>query len=361
MMRRNILFVCLLIDVMTLITAGAELPNAGNRDFNEGFGRFFTFEKEVTLSQKNNLIGRVRKLSIGLDGYFWILDSKLVKINQYTQSGEFVSSVGRKGQGPGEFMLPADFFIGKEAIYVVDPLARKLHIFSLNWDFKYFFYIEDGRMVREGQNGEIIVAAPLLLDDKNKNSACIQVYDRKGKRLRSFFPVDENAVRQDLISDGVHLELDRQGNLFCMQEMEYKIYHYTAKGNLIKTFSKPSTHYIPPPTRVFKNKFLRSEAEKWLKSWTHVLDIKTGHDLVFVTTRFIKGTFEFGLDVYNKDGELIQGNLETDYRLMDIDDRGSLYFINETSDPGGLDTSFKILVYSLKDKKMPANEKNKQK
>lgn len=358
MIKRIIIIACLYSAFNPLSISGADRPNPGNRDFNDSFGRFFKFEKSLVLSEEKNLIGRVRKLSIGPDGHFWILDSKLVKISRYKQTGEFVSSAGRKGQGPGEFMLPADFFIGKEAIYVVDPLARKLHVFSLNWDFKYFFYIEDGRMVREGQDGEIIIAAPLLLDNKN-NSACIQVYDKRGKRRRSFFPINENTLRQDLISDNVMIDLDRQGNLFCMQEMEYKIYHYTAKGQLIKTFSKPSANYIPPPTKVFKNKFLRSEAEKWLKSWTHVLDIKTGHDLLFVTTRFIESSYEFGLDIYNKDGGLIQGNLETDYRLLDIDDRGNLYFLNEVIGPEGLDTSYHIMVYSINDKKMPANDRNK--
>lgn len=346
MCRRVFFFSCLYIAITAAALALITRDDRSNRDIDSEFRRFFKFENEIVLSEKKNLIGSIRKLSLAPDGKLWILDSKSTKICSYTQTGEFITSVGRKGEGPGEFIKPVDFFIGKENVYVVDPLARKLHLFSLNWDFKYFFYIEDGRMVHEGKNGEIFIAAPRSVDDKN-NGSCIHVYDKRGKLLNSFFPINENAIRQDLFCDGVCFDQDRDGDLFCAQEMEYKIYRYTAKGRLIKTFSKPSANYIPSPVKIFKNKFIRSEADKWVRSWTHIVDVKIWRDLVFITSLYIKGSYEYGYDIYNRSGELIRGNLAANYRLLYIDEKGKLYFLKEVSEPGGLDFSFHILIYSL--------------
>jgi hypothetical protein len=337
--------------------AGNETNSQNQYEFNDDFNHFFKLEKRVTLSQKKTLIGRLRQFSVGPEKNFWVLDSKKNKIYKYNRNGEFISSIGDFGQGPGEFIQAYDFFIGKESIYVVDPMARKVNVFTKDGDFKYFFMIEDGRTVQEGKNGEIVIAAPLIFRNSG-SSACIHIYNKKGKRTKSFLPINKNAIRHNLISGGVFFDLDQEGNIYCVQEMEYKIHHYTINGQPIKTFSEIKPYYIPPPNGIIKKMYLRSALEKWLKSWTHIIGLNRLNNLLFVTLLYFEGSYEYRLDIYNKDGNLIKGDLATNYRLLYIDKNGNLYFLQETMNPDSFDSSYNILIYSVKNKKFMRSDKN---
>jgi hypothetical protein len=322
------------------------MPAIGSevRDSNHAFNDFFKLTKKVNLSQKQVLIGSIRKLSVDPEGNFWVLDSRAYRINKYSKSGKFIWSIGEKGQGPGEFLRPFDFFIGKENIFVVDPMARKLDVFSKNGSFKYFYKIEDGRSVQEGKNGEIIIAAPVF---RYNTSACIHIYTKQGKLKKSFLPVSQNTIRHKLISDAVFFCLDKEDNIYCIQEMEYKIHKYTMTGQLIKRFFESKPYYIPPPKKVFVDMHLRSKVLNWLHSWTHIIGINIFKDrLLFVTLKCGAGAYEYIMDVYNREGSFIKGGLSTNYRLLSIDEKGNFYFLQETT--ADSDIAYNILIYSIK-------------
>ncbi len=311
------------------------------------FDLFFKQVKTVTLSQESVLLGSVRVLHIAPDGNFWILDSKGIKIHKYKPDGTFISSIGASGQGPGEYLAPMDFFIGKEYIYVVDNVARKVNVLNMDGSFKYFFIIQDGRSVQESKTGDIVIAAPLMTNPDSSN--CIQIYNKQGELKRAFVPITKNAVKNGLVCDFVSFSLDEEDNIYCVQEMEYKIYKYSFSGQLLKSFSQIKTHYTPPPDTPFKQKYLRSAMEKWFKSWTHVIGIIYYNKLLFVTLLNPGGDYEYIIDIYSKEGNFIKGGLATNYRLLHIDNKGQFYFLQDTTDPSSLDSSYNILIYSMRD------------
>jgi hypothetical protein len=339
MIRKMVFFIFICINT-AMLAIGGEVHES-----NPAFDDFFKLIKKVNLSQKEVLIGSIRKLSVDPGGNFWVLDSRACKINKYSKQGEFISSIGRKGQGPGEFLRPFDFCIGKENIFVVDPMARKLNVFSKNGSFKYFYKIEDGRAVQEGKNGEIIIAAPVFR--YNNTSACIHIYSKEGKLKKSFLPVNQNTVRHKFISDAVFFSLDQESNIYCIQEMEYKIHKYTMAGQLMKTFFESNPYYIPPPKKILVDKHLRSKVLNWMLSWTHIIGINIFKDrLLFVTLKHGPGAYEYILDVYNREGNFIKGGLSTNYRLLFIDEKGNFFFLQEIAVDS--DIAYNILIYSKK-------------
>jgi hypothetical protein len=315
-----------------------------------GFNRFFKYEKAITISEAKRLLGSIRTLCVDLDNNFRILDSRQNLIHKYSRTGKFISVIGGKGQGPGEFVKAFDFFIGKKNIYVVDPKARKAHVFNLDGVFKYFFFIEDGRAVKEGKNGEVVISAPII-KTLNK-SACIHIYSKDGKIKKSFFPINKNAVKHEFICDGVFFDIDREGNLYCIQEMEYNINRYTISGRLVKTFSGKNPLYIPPPEKVFKKKYLRSSLSKWMETWSHIVGINILDNMLIVTHEYNKTPFEYMLDIYSRDGDLIIAGLATNYRLLYIDKTGKFYFSHEAVQADLNESTYHILIYSIKNKKL---------
>lgn len=343
-MRTILFFVLFCALALTII--GGEKDNSKRYWFDDNFKRFFELKRTIKLSQEKNLIARIRQFSVGPGGNFYLLDSKKIFIYKYDPLGNFISSIGGTGQGPGEFVQPFGFCFGKENIYVVDPTARKASVFSLNGTFKYFFSIQDGRMVKEGKNGEIIIAAPLIM--KDAVGSCIHIYDKKGNRVRSFLPINKNAVKHGLVSDGVNFDLDRDGNIYCIQEMEYKIHLYKVTGEHINTFFEKRPYYTPPPRKAIDKANLRSEMEKWLKSWTHMSGIYVYNDLLLVVLKNFKGLYQYVLDIYETDGNFIKGGLMTNYLLLCPGKNGYFYFLKEKNNPGTHEISYTILIYSIR-------------
>ncbi|MDQ1353026.1 MAG: hypothetical protein QG657_3332, partial [Acidobacteriota bacterium] len=322
-------------------------PSSQRYEVNKEFDLFFNQVKSVTLSQETVLLGSVRVLRIVPDGNFWVLDSKGIKIHKYKPDGTFISSIGGSGQGPGEYLAPRDIFIGKEYIYVVDDVARKLNVLNMDENFKYFFIIQDGRSVQESKTGDIVIAAPLVTTPDSSN--CIQIYTKKGELKRAFVPVTRNALKNGLICDFVSFSLDEEDNIYCVQEMEYKIYKYSFSGQLLKSLSQIKPYYTSPPDTPFKQKHLRSAVEKWHKSWTHVIGIIYYNKLLFVTLLNPGGEYQYIIDIYSTEGEFIKGGLAANYRLLNIDKKGQFYFLEDKIEPGSFEPSYNILIYSMRD------------
>jgi hypothetical protein len=92
----------------------------------------------------------------------YILDEQAGNIKVFDSSGNFVKSIGRKGQGPGEFGLPISLSLTQQGhIFVNDLGQRKIHYFDREGNYLKEFSIADkflffGPMVTSG--GDLIVS-----------------------------------------------------------------------------------------------------------------------------------------------------------------------------------------------------------
>jgi len=308
------------------------------------FENVLKLNKIINLPQsRETLIGIIRDCTVDDQGNIWILDSKECNIKKYDKNGNFLIQIGRKGEGPGEFIYPFGLFVDKDKIYVTDPGLRRLSVFQKNGLFEYSFNIKDGRSVKLTKDGNIIIAAPLLKSEKG--GFCIHVYNKKGKFLRSFYPIADISLKHNLISDGAYFDLDSRNNIYCVQETDYNIHKYNIAGDLIKTFSKKNSYYVPLPSKPFREFYLRSVADAWIKSWTHIIQIEILNNGLLIINLLTYKPKEFTIDIYDIDGNFIVGGLETDYRLLCGDKNSNLYFLKEDI---GAKEIYKILRFSIK-------------
>jgi len=296
-------------------------------DSNEAFDRVFKYESSINLSQEKKIIGNIRALSIDEKEYLWILDSKSSCLNSYNRKGELITSIGEKGQGPGEFIRPLDFCIGKKSIYVVDPHGRKLHVFNKKGVFLNFFKINDGRSVQQLKNGNLLVTSPWL---KHDSSSCVQIYSPKGDLLEEFFPISKVALEHKLLVDGIHCCTDKSENIFCVQAMDYVVYKFDSRGKPLARFSKKSSYYIPPPNESFQKTYLISKLTKWIKSWTHIVGLYLSGERLFLIMEYGRSSFDYIIDIYDVNGKFLEGGLATNERLLYIDNKYQFYFLGNS-------------------------------
>jgi hypothetical protein len=318
--------------------------------FSTSFKEFFESKGTLLMSQEIEIIGSIRGFKNGEDGNIWILDSKKCNIKSYSSSGTLRFVLGGHGAGPGEFHKPFDFFISKSCIYVLDPIIHRIHVIDRKTlKFSHFLRIRDGRSIHVIEDQKIIVAAPSLLDPekKIKQFNCLHIYNNKGVLDRSFYPLNDDAIKNQLICDGVFFCMDKNGNIFAVQEMAYKIFNYTIDGTFIRSFTTPvNPRYIPPPKKSFDKSFLESQVKKWLVSWTHITGIYTCMDFIVVNmVNYDDQEDRYIIDVYDTKGNFIKGGMESDYRLLNIDKDGTAYFLKDNFDD---EENVTIIKFGLK-------------
>ena len=68
-------------------------------------------------------------------GSLYVLDMLACDIKKFDRTGKFIKSIGRKGQGPGEFQMPYLIAVGRNSFLVYDITSQKLNRLDLDGNF----------------------------------------------------------------------------------------------------------------------------------------------------------------------------------------------------------------------------------
>jgi hypothetical protein len=65
----------------------------------------------------NSLIGNIRTVKAD-ENYLYVLDYSNSPVKMFSKDGKFISEIGRKGAGPGEYIQISDFLPGKDTVNI---------------------------------------------------------------------------------------------------------------------------------------------------------------------------------------------------------------------------------------------------
>lgn len=110
------------------------------------------FEEDLTIGEaegdENYMFGSQVSFITDEEGNFYVADSDNKRIQKYDAHGKYLLSIGREGQGPGEFQsLSAPRFDKNHNLYVNDGLIQRItffdrngkHIKQINIPERYFY------------------------------------------------------------------------------------------------------------------------------------------------------------------------------------------------------------------------------
>lgn len=234
----------------------------------------FELEEDLSIGREDDenymFYSRV-SLAVDNQDNIYALDGRNCRIQKYDKNGQYLQTIGRKGQGPGEFELPFKFLLDiQNNIYVYD--RRKLKVFNNKGEFlksvNLRTLIFDFCVSPEGS----IFANSELRDEEGSKQTVIEI-DSEGEIIEKVaeFPFVDLVVRKsgDVtysfgVSRHVYIPQLYFSNIdeksFCYAHSSgYRIFILDKDGNILLIFQKEES---PPAVSRKEKNFILDQMKK---------------------------------------------------------------------------------------------------
>jgi len=185
---------------------------------------------------ENYMFRRVSDIEVDEEGNIYVLDSRECRIQKYDKNGRYLKTIGRKGEGPGEFQRPGRItFDARRKLYVDE--YKKIIIFEEDGTFEKNvntdFHVSSYLVTKEGK----FLGWSRIRTEKGSSFDVILV-DSNGKKVETVasFP-DPIVVVTKSASGGVSMSRGGSppyspGLFFCSLSDELGIYGYSSEYKL---------------------------------------------------------------------------------------------------------------------------------
>ncbi|MCP2604605.1 6-bladed beta-propeller [Candidatus Aminicenantes bacterium AH-873-B07] len=196
---------------------------------------------------KNTTFFGAITVNVDQKGNIYILDWVNKRIQKFDKNGKFIQSIGREGQGPGEFQSPGHFFLVNEYedIFIYDSGRYKIHHFDKNGRFirpyHLSFPIESFALTSENN---FLINSRVF--SREGGVEAVHLINQKGNVLKTIatFPNVEleawfgQKARFTAVFPELHLYPFKKDSAIFGYSAEYKIYRVDSKGNITTIIKK---------------------------------------------------------------------------------------------------------------------------
>jgi len=189
-------------------------------------------------------------------GNIYILDSGDCRIQKFDSHGEYIKTIGRLGEGPGEFISPVNFNLDSEGrMYVGD--ARKNSFIILDNEGKEIrrFSIDRNRILGIGSRCRLLTRNIMIMgltgsagmyksQYNEENFSIFHVMDLDGKVLYSFgkpITFEEEDVDWMMVFFDTPFCVNEKGNMFIAYRYKNRIEKRDSDGNIMFAFDRPTS------------------------------------------------------------------------------------------------------------------------
>ena len=200
---------------------------------------------DIESNDENVLFYMPSDIAFDSQGNIYVLDSGNHRIQKFSPDGQYMASIGSKGQGPGEFQYPLSLDIDSEGyMYISDQGNQRIQI--LKPDGKNHKTV---KMIKEplgiirvsgkdrlimGTGGSLIPFGPVDLDEKKALPKLIKVLDLEGRVQKEFGePFDYNNFLLNRMGNRFHFTVDKNKYVYIAFDFQNRIEKYSPEGKLL--------------------------------------------------------------------------------------------------------------------------------
>ena len=278
----------------------------------------FELEEELSIGSKdddNYLFYRVRGIAVDNQGSIYVADMSNHRIQKFDQNGKYLQTIGRRGEGPGEFNEPTKLLIDDKTktLYVKDN--RKIKVFDLTGNHikdifpkKYpFDFILDGeecicaKLASYAESGEFArdFSQINFQGEILKTFESFPFYWIQQKRIKGGWTIGYSGYEHDLFIAGIDNQtflfgfsekyelsvLDREGVLLFKIKKDEPPHRFSSQ-EIRKLKKVPHFYKLPPHKAYFYSLFTDSEKRIY---------VQTNHTMY-------KPDLDLEVDVFSREG-----------------------------------------------------------
>ncbi|MFO7979812.1 MAG: 6-bladed beta-propeller [Candidatus Aminicenantes bacterium] len=142
----------------------------------------FILEEELSISEtperEELIFSQIRSIDVDESGRLYILDQGEAHVYVFDPNGNYIKSIGKKGQGPGELHMPFTMAITSDQELMVEDFRNKINFYSLEGDF-----IREIKTAKEA-------ALRIFMDSRGNFFGTVFVYEEEDPRyeVRKYDP-----------------------------------------------------------------------------------------------------------------------------------------------------------------------------
>ncbi len=204
----------------------------------------FSLEEELSIGEavgrEEYMFSEIRGIAVDDVERIYVLDSKEAHIKVFDKNGEYVKTISKKGQGPGELGLPRSVFITPQnEIMVPDISNRRLAFFSLEGDFiKNISTAKMNLMSTKIDSEENIIGIVAHRGEENQRLE-LKKFDSDLNYLYLFASSPLPGPRSfNPFMPVLRWDLTKNDLIVCGYPKKYEIEIFDTEGNVIKKIKK---------------------------------------------------------------------------------------------------------------------------
>jgi hypothetical protein len=173
-------------------------------------------------------------------GNIYILDERNARIQKLGPDGKFRQTIGRRGQGPGDFQSPYYMAIDSaDRLFVYDYANRRIQVMTAEGKADMAIKLSPVSMnqIRLLKSGEIVLGGWVhlreLMRTGKKLPKLVTIVDLKGKTQRTFGEMkDYGDLNVNSYANWIVIDVDSEDNICLSFRFQNRIEKYSGDGTL---------------------------------------------------------------------------------------------------------------------------------
>ncbi|MHB2153935.1 6-bladed beta-propeller [Calditrichota bacterium GD2] len=235
------------------------------------FNDFYFTSDTIFFENDSLIIGDISQLYLTENENYIVTDTKFSRrVFLFDKRGQFVSVIGKNGNGPGEYVTPYYSFESKNFIYIIDDIKQNLIKFdnSGNYISTKNLKIPIRKCYYSNKKDILFIMSPMA------NNYSIFKYDLKNDELLKIGEIEKDyfGVSMRFLGGGLFL---KDTELYAMGVLEPNLYKFTINGKLLKKIKFDKNVFLRPIPSKYKRILIKSheEVKKLIKQISRVRNI----------------------------------------------------------------------------------------
>jgi len=222
-------------------------------EFIKTIGEMDSLEDEVIFFMPTDI-------GFDLKGNIYVLDSGNHRIQKFSPDGEYITTIGQQGQGPGEFQYPQSLSLDSEGyLYISDMGNRKIHVLKpgggehntilMNEKGVDNIRLDSNGQIIMGGGGGLMIMSGGMQEDQDLGKL-LTVLDSEGNVMKEFGEkLDYKDFLMNRSGNRYHFTVDKVGNVYVAFDVQNRIEKYSAEGELLWKADRKLNFDVTPPKK----------------------------------------------------------------------------------------------------------------